>query len=100
MIREAGRGAGPELGGGRVLGRGDRLREDDVPPGGGDDVVEVEIVYEKLTIRLAAFVDSMSRGGRYRRLHLEKQGLEQFFVECDGARGRDIRTAMLDQRAS
>ena len=62
--------------------------------------MEVEIVYRKLTIRLVAFVDSMSRGGRYCRLHLEKQGLEQVFVECVRARGRDIRTEMLDRRTS
>ena len=62
------------------------------------------IVFEKLTIHLevgktarrAAFVVSISRGGRYRRLHFGKQWFEQLFVECDRARGRGIRTAKLD----
>ena len=47
-------------------------------------------VCEKLTVhlevektaRLAAFVDSTSRGRRYRRLHFGKQWFEQLLVEC------------------
>ena len=48
------------------------------------------------TARLAAFVVSMTRGGRYRRLHFGEQQFEPLFVEHDRARGRGIRTAKLN----